>query len=217
MARSRSRDEHYRVAEVDAVPKPHSPIPIMIGGGGQKILTLAVEEADIVGINPKIVGRKINPESMATTAAEAMDEKLDVVRAAAGDKFDELELQVQIFKTVVTDQPEEAAEQLAPAFGLPPDVMLNAPFFQIGIGRADHREHPGDARALGDQLRVVPDRRDRADGARRVAARGDLTAAVRPVTRSVAPSGGRPSPRRQRVAGSRSGSPGGSGSRSGWS
>ena len=61
-----------------------------------------------------------------------MDEKLDVVRAAAGDKFDELELQVQIFKTVVTDQPKEVAEQIAPAFGLPPDVMLNAPFFQIG-------------------------------------------------------------------------------------
>ena len=30
--------EHYQVAEVDAVPKPHSAIPIMIGGGGPKIL-----------------------------------------------------------------------------------------------------------------------------------------------------------------------------------
>ncbi len=69
---------------------------------------------------------------MATTAADAMDEKVDAVRAAAGDRFDELELQVQIFKTVVTDRPEEAAEQLAPAFGIPADVLLNAPFFQIG-------------------------------------------------------------------------------------
>jgi probable F420-dependent oxidoreductase len=124
--------EHYRVAEVDAVPKPYSPIPIMIGGGGAKILALAAEEADIVGINPKIVGRKINPESMATTAADAMDEKLDAVRSAAGGRFDELELQVQIFKTVVTDKPQEAAEQLAPAFGMEPEVMLGAPFFQLG-------------------------------------------------------------------------------------
>jgi probable F420-dependent oxidoreductase len=124
--------EHYRVAEVDAVPKPYSPIPVMIGGGGAKILALAAEEADIVGINPKIVGRKINPESMATTAADAMDEKVDAVRAAAGDRFDELELQLQVFKTVVTDKPQEAAEQLAPAFGLSPEVMLGAPFFQIG-------------------------------------------------------------------------------------
>jgi probable F420-dependent oxidoreductase len=124
--------QHYRVAEVDGVPKPYSPIPLMIGGGGPKILALAAEEADIVGINPKIVGRKINPESMATTAADAVDEKVDAVRAAAGDRFDELELQVQIFKTVVTDRPQEAAEQLGPAFGLPPEVILDAPFFQIG-------------------------------------------------------------------------------------
>ena len=124
--------EHYTVAEVDAVPKPVSPIEIMIGGGGPKILAVAAEEADIVGINPKIVGRKINPESMATTASDTVDEKVDAVRAAAGDRFGELELQMQIFKTVVTDQPREVAEQLAPAFGLSPEVMLDAPFFQIG-------------------------------------------------------------------------------------
>jgi probable F420-dependent oxidoreductase len=124
--------EHYRVAEVDAVPKPYSPIPIMIGGGGPKILALAAEEAEIIGINPKIVGRKINPESMATTAADAMQEKVDAVRAAAGDKFDELELQLQVFKTVVTDDPEATVEQLAPAFGMTPDVMRDAPFFQVG-------------------------------------------------------------------------------------
>ena len=69
---------------------------------------------------------------MATTAADAMDEKLQAVRDAAGDRFDDLELQVQVFKTVVTDQPQDVAEQLSPAFGLPPDVLLNAPFFQIG-------------------------------------------------------------------------------------
>jgi probable F420-dependent oxidoreductase len=124
--------DHYQVAEVDAVPKPHSPIPIMIGGGGPKILALAAREADIVGINPKIVARSINPASMATTAADAVDEKIDAVRAAAGSKFDELELQVQIFKTVVTDHPQDVAEQLAPGFGLPPEVLLTAPFFQIG-------------------------------------------------------------------------------------
>jgi hypothetical protein len=69
---------------------------------------------------------------MATAAADAVAEKIDAVRAAAGGKFDELELQVQIFKTVVTDHPKDVAEQLAPGFGLPPEVMLTAPFFQIG-------------------------------------------------------------------------------------
>ena len=209
--------DHYQVAEVDAVPKPFSPIPIMIGGGGPKILTLAAEEADIVGINPKIVGRKINPESMATAAADAMDEKIDVVRAAAGDTFDDLELQVQIFKTVVTDQPEGGRRATRPGVRSSGRRRPQRAVLPDRLDRADHREHPGDARALGDQLRPVPDRRDRPHGARRVATRGDLTATVRRVvTRSVAPSGGRPSRSLRRVAGSRHGTPGGSGSRNGW-
>jgi probable F420-dependent oxidoreductase len=124
--------QHYQVAEVDGIPKPFSHIPIMIGGGGPKILTLAAQQADIVGINPKIVGRSINPRSMATTAAETMDEKVAWVREAAGDRFDDLELQLQVFVTAVTDKPQEVAEKLGPTFGLPPEVILAAPFYQIG-------------------------------------------------------------------------------------
>ncbi len=123
---------HYRVAEVDAKPKPVSRIPILIGGGGTKLLTLAAQQADIVGINPQIVARSINPRSMATTAADVVQEKVDLVRRAAGDRFDELELQVQLFRTVVTDDPRPVQEQLAGAFGLPVEVVANAPFFQIG-------------------------------------------------------------------------------------
>jgi probable F420-dependent oxidoreductase len=124
--------KHYQVAEVDAQPKPLSSIPIMIGGGGRKILSLAVQQADIVGVNIKIVDRSINPRSMATTAADAVDEKLAWIREAAGSRFDALELQLQVLKTTVTDRPQEAAEQLGKAFGLPPEVILAAPFYQVG-------------------------------------------------------------------------------------
>ena len=124
--------KHYQVAEVDAAPKPISDIRVMIGGGGPKILSLAAQQADIVGINPKIVGRTINPRSMATTAADTMDEKVAWVREAAGGRFDDLELQLQVFVTMVTDDPRAAAEKISPAFGLPPEVILAAPFYQIG-------------------------------------------------------------------------------------
>ncbi len=123
---------HYRVAENEGVPKPVSPIPVMIGGGGPKILSLAAQQADIVGINPKIVGRAINPRSMATTAADTMDEKVAWVREAAGDRADDLELQLQVFVTAVTDDPQSVAEKLGPAFGLDPEVILAAPFYQVG-------------------------------------------------------------------------------------
>ena len=123
---------HFTVAEVDAKPKPVSPIPILVGGGGRKLLTLAAQQADIVGINPKIVGRSINPRSMSTAAAEVVDEKIGYVRDAAGDRFDDIELQLQIFATVVTDDPGPVVEKFAGAFGLPPEVVATAPFFQIG-------------------------------------------------------------------------------------
>jgi probable F420-dependent oxidoreductase len=123
---------HYQVAENEGIPKPVSPIPVMIGGGGPKILSLAAQQADIVGINPKIVGRAINPRSMATTAADTMDEKVAWVREAAGDRADDLELQLQVFVTAVTDDPQSVAEKLGPAFGLPPEVILAAPFYQVG-------------------------------------------------------------------------------------
>jgi probable F420-dependent oxidoreductase len=123
---------HYRVAEVDGKPKPVSEIPIIIGGGGQKILSLAAQKADIVGINPKIIGRTINPQSMATAAADVVDQKLAWIKEAAGDRFDDLELSMQVFVTMVTDDPAGMAEKLAPAFGLPPEVVLQAPYFQLG-------------------------------------------------------------------------------------
>lgn len=123
---------HYSVAEVSAMPKPISRIPILIGGGGRKLLTLAAQQADIVGINPQIVARSINPRSMATAAADVVDEKIAWVKEAAGDRFGEIELQLQLFKTQVTDDPQPVTEALAKAFGLPPEVVATAPFFQVG-------------------------------------------------------------------------------------
>lgn len=123
---------HFSVAEVNAMPKPISSIPILIGGGGKKLLTLAAQQADIVGINPQIVARSINPRSMATAAADVVDEKIAWVKEAAGDRFGQIELQLQLFKTQVTDDPQPVIEALSKAFGLPPEVVATAPFFQIG-------------------------------------------------------------------------------------
>lgn len=124
--------KHFSVAEVDGKPKPVSNIPILIGGGGPKILGLAARRADIVGINPKIVGRSINPASMATAAAEAVDEKVQWIREAAGDRINDIELQLQLFATVITDDPKAVAEKFSGAFGLPAETILAAPFFAIG-------------------------------------------------------------------------------------
>ena len=163
--------DHFTVAEVDGKPAPVSDIPILIGGGGQKILSLAAQKADIVGVNPKIVARSINPESMATAAADVVDQKIGWVREAAGDRIDDIELELQVFVTKVTDDPMSVAEQLAPAFGLPPEVVLQAPYFQIGT-----------IDQIAENLQGLRDRW----GISYIAFQQDATAAMAPVVAKLA-------------------------------
>ncbi len=87
--------EHYTITNHDGYPKPlqrPSP-PLFIVGGGKRVLTLAAEVADMVGLAPRLSivdGRPIpDPRSFTLAAAQ---EKVSWVRAAAGARFDELEL-----------------------------------------------------------------------------------------------------------------------------
>jgi probable F420-dependent oxidoreductase len=123
---------HYTIAEHDGLPKPVSHIPVLVGGGGRQILGLAAREADIVGVNPMIVGASINPRSMATSAASVVDERIEWIREAAGSRFGEIELALQVFVADVTDHPMAVAERMGTGFGLTPEAFLQAPYFQVG-------------------------------------------------------------------------------------
>ena len=47
------------------VQRPHP--PIIIGGGGQRVLGFAAREADIVGVNPSLAAGYVGPEVLETT------------------------------------------------------------------------------------------------------------------------------------------------------
>lgn len=85
---------HYRITDYDAFPKPvqRPHPPIFIGGGGKRTLTLAGREADVVGLAPRTLsGQRADPRSVTWAATE---EKIDWVRDAAGERFDDLVLNV---------------------------------------------------------------------------------------------------------------------------
>jgi probable F420-dependent oxidoreductase len=74
------------------VQRPHP--PLFIGGGGRRVLTLAGQQADTVGLAPRLLrgdhGQPVvDPRSLTAAAAE---EKVGWIRAAAGDRFDRIEL-----------------------------------------------------------------------------------------------------------------------------
>jgi probable F420-dependent oxidoreductase len=125
---------HYTIRGYDAYPKPvQAPRPpILMGGGGRRMLTLAGREADIVGINPNLRAGEIGVDAARSTLADVTKQKIEWVRAAAGDRFGEIELQIRYFMAAITDDARGLATALAPAFGLDADEALASGTVLVG-------------------------------------------------------------------------------------
>ncbi len=127
--------QHYRVDGLDGEPKPvqlpHP--PIIVGGGGPKVLAVAAEHAQIVGINANLQrGTPEHPETVRSLSAAATDEKLEHLRAAAGDRFADLEIQTLTGFVHVTDDRDAIVEGMAAAFDVEPAVALETPAALVG-------------------------------------------------------------------------------------
>ena len=126
--------KHYTVKDLEGTPvpvqKPHP--PILLGGGGRKMLTIAGREADIVNVNYDLREGRVNRELVRTGMAAATDEKLQWIKDAAGDRFDAIELSVTIFLATVTDDRDSMAAGVAAGLGLEPSDILDMPHFLIG-------------------------------------------------------------------------------------
>src|SRR5262249_54459959 len=119
--------EHYTISGYAARPLPtQTPRPqLMIGGGAPRILRLAGREADIVGIHQSIPSGDIAHVSLRDTLTEQTKRKIEWVREGAGERFPELELQLQGAATI-TDDPRGAAEPLAAQMGVSVDDLLDS-------------------------------------------------------------------------------------------
>jgi probable F420-dependent oxidoreductase len=112
-----------------AEQRPHP--PMLIGGGGRRVLSLAARCADIVGVNFTIGGGAFSQANLETTSAAATRERIGWIREAAGPRFDDLELNVTPL-AMVADDKVSAAEQIAGRFGLRPEHVMDSPFFVCG-------------------------------------------------------------------------------------
>jgi len=125
--------EHYTITNHNALPKPVQTIPpILIGGGGKRVLGIAAREADIVGINGTLTAGVVGPDAFSTMTAEAVDEKVAIVRAAAGDRIDAIEMNVRVFMVSVTDERIAKMDSLASAIGVPRSFLEESPFALMG-------------------------------------------------------------------------------------
>jgi len=126
--------EHYTIRGLDGLPKPHTPggPPLLIGGGAPRMLRFAGAHADIVGVNPSIHSGAIDADAARDAGGDRYDQKLAWVREGAGDRFDDLELNVLVFFASVTDDPGALADMLGPMFGMGPAEVLDSPAIVAG-------------------------------------------------------------------------------------
>jgi probable F420-dependent oxidoreductase len=128
---------HYRVPGHTIAPlpvqKPHP--PILVGGNGPQLLSLAAREADIVGLSG-ITFRNggAAPPDLSGWRAAGVDERIQHVREAAGDeRYARLEINALVQRVIVTNDRRKAAEELTSRWPqLSYDEFLQSPYVLIG-------------------------------------------------------------------------------------
>jgi len=129
--------QFYTITNMDGGPKPvQKPHPpFLIGGTRERVLRLAAREGDIVGIDLRDEG-----EAILDGFEARMDVRVGWIRDAAGDRFEQLDLNVlrTLGDITITSQPLKVAADLARALAADTGMdisardVLESPFSLIG-------------------------------------------------------------------------------------
>lgn len=128
------RGEFVSVSGYTGTPRPvQSPPPIMVGGGGRKVLSLAGRVADIVSLNLNNRAGVLGPDGVRTTTAAQTIEKLGYIRAAVSEQGRAMpEIEIAPYFTFITDDAKNVSERLGAEMGLSPEEMQAHPLALIG-------------------------------------------------------------------------------------
>jgi probable F420-dependent oxidoreductase len=119
--------KHYEVHGARCEPRPASLPRVIVGGGSKRILTVAAQQADIVGVNRSMASDDV----VGLSTLDHFDRCVGWVREAAGERFASLELQIVTFAVMIVGSARAAARG-ATMLGFPGVEALELPVLLIG-------------------------------------------------------------------------------------
>lgn len=125
--------EHIRLAITDLGVRPaQERVPILIGGHGRRVVSIAGQMADIF----QFTGLTHDPETGAPAAGgfarASIAERHRWLVEAAGDRFADLELSTLVQQTHIGDGAEEIRQNMAGRLGKDPSLVDETPFALVG-------------------------------------------------------------------------------------
>ena len=150
--------EYYSISDLDGTPKPYRPggPPIILAGGGRRVLRFAGAQADIVGVNASIHSGAIDTAAAQDALPASIDQKVAWLREGAGQRFDDLELNAWLSVAEVTNDSAGMADLLAGVFEADGSDILASPLTLIGsAGEIAERLHARRER-WGYSYTVIP-------------------------------------------------------------
>ena len=109
--------EFYKINNLNGFPKPiQRPYPpLVMGGGGKHMLSLAAREANIVSLIPKSLPDGSNLDFTDATPDATM-QKIGWIRQTAESRFDDIELNILVFAVFIADDGYQAIKRASEVF-----------------------------------------------------------------------------------------------------
>jgi probable F420-dependent oxidoreductase len=123
---------HVHATGFEALPMPPVAPRLMVGGGSRRVLQMAGATADIVSVNFDNRSGRIGAEGLASGTAEGTAQKVSWIREGAGARFDEIEVEIAAYFTIITPDRAATIEAMAPMFGLTPEQFGAHPHALVG-------------------------------------------------------------------------------------